>query len=168
VAALAWAASGEPPDWDRLRELSFLGAAVRGAREPREASESIGRQRIELAARLHGGFAAEFARRAQEGGWPASTGMASAVEGRANGAPCEAVLSVTIYSTAAGLVAAAIKLLRLGQNAAQAVLREALAGSPSLIACAMSTGPGEVGSFNPWWDIAAARHESADGRMFIS
>jgi urease accessory protein len=168
IAAQAWAASGNPPDWGRLRELSFLGAAVRGAREPREASESIGRQRIELAARLHGGFAAEFAIRAREGGWPASAGMASAIEGRTHGAPCEAVLSASIYSTAAGLVAAAIKLLRLGQNAAQAVLREALAGSPALIVRAMSAGPGEVGSFNPWWEIAAARHESADGRMFIS
>jgi urease accessory protein len=25
-----------------------------------------------------------------------------------------------------------------------------------------------VGAFNPWWDIAAARHETADFRLFIS
>jgi urease accessory protein len=102
IAAQAWAAAGEPPDWVRLRELSFLGAAVRGSREPREAAESIGRQRIELAARLHGGFASEFARRAAEGGWPASGALAAAIEGRMHGAPCEAVLSAAIYSTAAG------------------------------------------------------------------
>ncbi len=168
IAAHAWAAAGDPPDWDRLRELSILGAAVRGSRELREASESIGHQRIELAARLHGGVAAEFARRAREGGWPASQGLAAAIEGRANGAPCEAVLVGTVYSTAAGLVAAAIKLLRLGQNAAQAVLREALSGAPALVASALAVGPVDIGSYNPWWDIASSRHETADGRLFIS
>jgi urease accessory protein len=168
IAAQAWAAAGDPPDWERLRALCFLGAAVRGSREPREASESIGRQRIELAARLRGGFAAEFARRSREGSWPSSTGVAAAVEGRAHGAPCEAVLAAAIYSTAAGFMAAAIKLLRLGQNAAQTVLREALAGTPALIAEALAAGPGEIGAFNPWWDIAASRHETADGRLFIS
>jgi urease accessory protein len=168
LAAQAWAAAGNPPDWLRLRQLCFLGAAVRGAREPREASEAIGRQRIELAARLHGGLAAEFASRARAGGWPASTGVAAAIEGRVHGAPCEAVLAAAVYSTVAGLVAAAIKLLRLGQNAAQTLIREVLAGTPALIAASLATAPAAIGAFNPWWDIAASRHETADGRLFIS
>ncbi len=29
VAARAWAAAGDPPDWERLREACFLGGAVR-------------------------------------------------------------------------------------------------------------------------------------------
>ena len=37
LAVQAWAAAGTAPDWTRLRELCFLGAALRGAREPREA-----------------------------------------------------------------------------------------------------------------------------------
>jgi urease accessory protein len=141
---------------------------VRGAHEPREASEAIGRQRIELAARLHGGFAAEFASRARAEGWPASTGVAAAIEGRVHGAPCEAVLAAVVYSTVAGLVAAAIKLLRLGQNAAQTLVGEVLSGTPGLIAEALALAPGDIGAFNPWWDIAASRHETADGRLFIS
>jgi urease accessory protein len=168
LAARVWIASGAPPDWDRLRELCFLGAAIRGAMEPRRASEAIGRQRIELAARLHGGFAGEFAERAAAGGWPVSAAVAAAVEGRTHGVPCEAVLAGVVYSAAAGMIAAAIKLLRLGQNSGQALLRELLARTPALVGQALSLGTEEIGAYNPWWDIAASRHETADGRLFIS
>jgi len=74
IAARAWAAAGEPPDWPRLREACFLGGAVRGSREPREASEGIGRQRLELLARLHGGLSVELNRRAEAEGWPRPAG----------------------------------------------------------------------------------------------
>jgi urease accessory protein len=168
VAAQAWAAAGEPPDWVRLRDLCFLGSAMRGAREPREASEAIGRQRLELAALLHGGLAKEFNQRALAESWPHPSCVAAAIEGRTLGAPCEAVLAAIIYSTTAGLIAASVKLLRLGQNAGQTLLAEALAQTPALIAGALAIGPGDIGAFNPWWDVAAARHESADFRLFIS
>ena len=61
-----------------------------------------------------------------------------------------------------------MKLLRLGQNGAQSLLTEALAAAPDLIAAAITTPRDEIGWFNPWLDIAAARHETADARMFIS
>jgi urease accessory protein len=168
VAARAWAAAGEPVDWNRLRRLCQLGSALRGARELREGSEAIGRQRAALAARLHGGVAAEFERRALAGGWPTPGCVSAAIEARAIGAPLEAVLAGLIYSTAAGLVSSAVKLLRLGQNAAQGLLAEALNRVPVLTAAALAAGEDELGSFNPWWDIASARHEAADFRLFIS
>jgi urease accessory protein len=168
VAARAWAAAGDPPDWDRLREACFLGGALRGAREPREASDGIGRQRLELLARLHGGIATELNHRAAAEGWPQPACVAAAIEGRTLGAPAAAVLSALVYASAASLAVAAVKLLRLGQNAAQALLADALARTPALIAEALALDAAEIGAFNPWWDIAAARHESADGRLFIS
>jgi urease accessory protein len=61
-----------------------------------------------------------------------------------------------------------MKLLRLGQNASQSLLTEALAEMPALIAAAQATPWDEIGWFNPWLDIAAARHETANARMFIS
>jgi urease accessory protein len=61
-----------------------------------------------------------------------------------------------------------MKLLRLGQNASQALLTEALAEAASAMAAAERVPFGEIGWFNPWLDIAAARHETADARMFIS
>jgi urease accessory protein len=168
IAAHAWAAAGDPPDWLRLRELCSLGSAVRGAREVREAGEAIGRQRVALAARLHGGLAAEFERRAGDAHWPTPACVVAAIEGRMMGAPREAVLAALVYSTTAGVVAAAVKLLRLGQNAAQALIAEALSLTPALVFEALAIDSDEIGAWNPWWDIAAARHESAGFRLFIS
>ena len=89
-------------------------------------------------------------------------------EGRVLGAPLTAVLSGVIYANLASLLSAAMKLLRLGQNAAQSLLTEALSSAPGLVAAAEVTTRDEIGWFNPWLDIASARHESADARMFIS
>jgi urease accessory protein len=168
LTAQAWAAAAPPPDWDRLAGLCALAAAVRGAREPREASEAVGRQRCELAARLRGGLAAEFNRRAEAGRWPRPACVAAAIEARTLGAPVEAALAGQIYAAAAGLIAAAVKLLRLGQNAAQDVLTACLDQAPALMATALALDSAEIGAWNPWWDLAAARHETAEFRLFIS
>ena len=61
-----------------------------------------------------------------------------------------------------------MKILRLGQNGSQSLLTEALAAAPDIINAAAATPIDEIGWFNPWLDIAAARHETADARMFIS
>ena len=61
-----------------------------------------------------------------------------------------------------------MKLLRLGQNAAQGLLTGALRELPKIIATARQLPTSELGWFNPWLDIASARHESADHRLFIS
>jgi len=45
LAARAWDAAGSAPDWETLRALCELGAALRGTRELRAASAAIGAQR---------------------------------------------------------------------------------------------------------------------------
>lgn len=168
IAGWAWDAATEPPDFGRLRELCLLASALRGAREPREAAEAIGRQRLDLAALLQGGVARAVNERAQAEGWPRPACVAAAVEGRVLGAPRDAVMVGLVYAAVAGVVGAAVKLLRLGQNAVHTLLAEVLAAAPHLLATAARAAPGELGTFNPWWDIAAARHERADFRLFIS
>lgn len=169
VAAAAWRASRqETPDWERLRVLCGLGSALRGSREPRQASEAVGHQRVELAALLHGGLAKDFREKAAAGGWPVPSCVAAGVEGASIGAPVEAVLSALFYSTITGLIAAAVKLLRLGQNAVQTLLSALLAQAPQVLAEALALPLEQCGSFNPWWDIASSRHENADFRLFIS
>jgi urease accessory protein len=156
-------------DWKMVGELCVLSSALKTAREARLASESIGRQRAELAATLRGSvFAQEFVRRAAEGSWPHSSAVSAALEGYVNAAPTAAVLAGVCYASISALLAAAMKLLRLGQNAAQLLITEALATIPAIIAAAQNTRFEEIGWFNPWLDIAAARHEIADARMFIS
>jgi urease accessory protein len=168
LAAAAWHAF-EQPDWTTLGELCTLSAAVRTPRETRLASENIGRQRAELLASLRAApLAVEFCRRAATHGWPGSAAISSALEGRILGAPLDAVLASVCYGNLASLLSAAMKLLRLGQNGAQSLLAEMLTTAPALIAAAKSVPCDEIGWFNPWLDIAAARHEHADSRLFIS
>lgn len=168
LAAHAWRALGGP-DWARVGQLCVLSSALKSAREARAASEAIGRQRVELLVRLHDSvLAREFVDRAAQGGWPLAAPVAAALEGRVLGAPLAAVLAGVTYSSLGALLAAAMKLLRLGQNGAQSLLSEALAHAPALLAAAERIPLEEIGWFNPWLDIAAARHETAEARMFIS
>jgi urease accessory protein len=168
LVAHGWRALGGP-DWGELGELCRLSSALKTAPETRAASEAIGRQRAELAATLRAApLAQEHVRRAAEGRWPHSAAISAALEARIVGAPLPAALVGHAYGNLVSLVSAAMKLLRLGQNAAQSLLVETLANVPALAHAAAATPRDEIGWFNPWLDIAATRHETADARMFIS
>lgn len=170
LAAHAYAAlDPSTPDWPLIAELCTLAQALKSPRELRLATENIGRQRAELLSRLHAQpFAAEYLARAAAGSWPFSAAISAALEGRVLGAPREAVLAGVTYSTLSATLASAMKLLRLGQNAGQSLLTEMLDHAPDLIATATTLPVDEIGWFNPWLDIASARHETANARMFIS
>lgn len=170
LAAQAYAAlEPDRPDWVAVARLSELAHAVKGASELRAATENIGRQRAELCVRLHRHvLASEYLARAESGNWPRCAAVAAALEGRVLGAPVEAVLAGIAYTSLAGHLSAAMKLLRIGQNAGQALLTESLLETPAAIAHALTVPEAEIGWFNPWLDVASARHETADARMFIS
>jgi urease accessory protein len=164
----AWRAFGAV-DWIRLGELCRLSSALKTASEARLASDNIGRQRVELAANLRAHpLAQEYLRRAGEGHWPFSPAIAAALEARVLGAPLEAALASVFYAAIAGQLAAAMKLLRLGQNGCQTLLTEMMGHATETFAAAEKIPVDEIGWFNPWLDIAAARHETAAARLFIS
>lgn len=168
IAAHAWRAFAIP-DWTALAELAGLSSALKAPREIRLASENIGRQRAELVHMLHGSrLAGEFLQRAAVEKWPHSAAISAALEGRTLGAPVAAVLAGLYYAAIASLLSAAMKVLRLGQNASQGLLTETLTQASATIAVAANTPLADIGWFNPWLDIASARHEAADSRMFIS
>jgi urease accessory protein len=170
LAAHAYAAlDPAAPDWPRVAELCTLAHALKSPRELRAATDNIGRQRAELTSRLHAHpLAADYLARATVASWPHSAAVSAALEGRVLGAPRDAVLAGICYSTLSSTLAAAMKLLRIGQNAGQSLLTEALAQTPPLISAAAKIPLAEIGWFNPWLDIASARHETAPARMFIS
>lgn len=168
LVAHAWRALAAE-DWPQVGVLCVLSSALKAPHEARSASEKIGRQRAELAATLHPGtVAAEYLRQVTQTGWPHAAAVSAAVEARALGAPLAAAMAAYAYAALGSLMAAAMKLLRLGQNAAQSLLTELLSQMPTLIAQASEVAFENIGWFNPWLDIAANRHESADARMFIS
>ncbi|MFH1496503.1 MAG: urease accessory UreF family protein [Verrucomicrobiota bacterium] len=170
LAAHAWRALDPAhTDWDQVGELCTLSHVLKSAREPRHASDNIGRQRAELLVKLHAHpLAIEYQRRVIAGGWPHSAPVSAALEGRVHGAPLVAVLTGLTYASLSGQIAAAMKLIRLGQNAAQSLLTELLARAPDAIAHAAEVPLEEIGWFNPWLDVACARHETSDFRLFIS
>ncbi len=164
----AWRAFAEG-DWERVAKLSILSSALKSSREARLASENIGRQRAELVAGLRkNALALEYLERAKAGCWPFSTAIATALEARVIHAPMEAAMASVYYATIAGLLAAAMKLLRIGQNGSQSLLTEMMGLSAENFAHALEVPYEEIGWFNPWLDIAAARHETAEARLFIS
>ncbi len=168
LAAHAWRALGVP-HWEAVGDLCRLSAALKAPRELRTASEAIGRQRAELVASLHDSpLARDFSARATAGAWPGSSAVSAALEGRVLGAPLPAVLAGLLYSNVAAVLAAAMKILRIGQNATQALLTAALSRAPQLVAAAEAIPLDRIGWSNPWLDIASARHETADSRLFIS
>ena len=85
---------------------------------------------------------------------------------RAAGLSEAAAIAVSGYSTAAGLIAAAVRLGCIGSLEAQAVLGAALATIADLSSPVLPTA--EIESFMPWVDIAASRHARAHLRLFAS
>jgi urease accessory protein len=74
--------------------------------------------------------------------------------------------TVSGYSTAAGLIAAAVRLGRIGAVEAQAVLAAVL---PVIGHLSVPVAPdAEIESFMPWIDAAASRHARAHLRLFAS
>ena len=85
---------------------------------------------------------------------------------RARGLSEAAAVAVSGYSTAAGLIAAAVRLGRIGAVEAQSVLAAALATVAEL---STSIAPAAgIESFMPWVDAAASRHARAHLRLFAS
>ena len=85
---------------------------------------------------------------------------------RARGMSEAATVAVSGYSTAAGLIAAAVRLGRIGAMEAQSVLAAALATVADLSTPIAPAA--EIESFMPWVDAAASRHARAHLRLFAS
>ena len=71
------------------------------------------------------------------------------------------------YSTASGLIAAAVRLGRIGAVEAQAVLPAALLPTIADLSTPMPPDA-EIESFVPWVDAAASRQARAHLRLFAS
>lgn len=161
--------AGVARDLDAMCELDSEYHALRGARELREGGARIGAQRIALAAELTPSEWTRALHQALEAGrWRAHLPVAfGALCAAVKTSVAEAVAAYT-YQQLAGTMAAAMKLLRLGQRSAQGILTRLLAESVPAQAQAMELARDEIGWFTPGLDIASARHETAYTRLFIS
>jgi urease accessory protein len=85
---------------------------------------------------------------------------------RAHGMTGSDAMTVSGYTTASGLIAAAVRLGRIGAVEAQAVLAALL---PTIAALSTPVAPdARIESFLPWVDAAASRQAHAHLRLFAS
>ncbi len=146
--------------------LGRLGDALRSARELREASVRIGSQRLNMVADLTRDPLLEALR--QRADFRPHAPVVFGVECGVTGVPVQAAMAAYFYQSLVALTSAAMKLVRMGQVAAQEEMRGALNRSEEMVAAAMEIEESEIGWFSPLTDIASARHQTAYTRLFIS
>lgn len=83
-------------------------------------------------------------------------------------APAHAGMIAYCYLTVSGVCSAALKLIRIGQDACQRVIRSVCREINSMIHASLDISREDVGWFNPVMEIAGMRHERAQERLFIS
>jgi len=148
-------------DAEMLLELDAELDAWRIPAELRDASRRIGSQRLDLLARLDPSPLVLGHR----GKSPRSHHLVvTALE--LSGLPAAQAARAFAFQTIAGLTAASMKLLRIGQTSCQQISRRTLVRLGEKIDAALSREAD--GWFNPLLEIASLRHARANQRLFIS
>jgi urease accessory protein len=147
------------------REIS----AWKLAKESREASMTIGRRRLAaLRAVNEQPRYAEFAAAIARGEAHGHHLTVCAVQAAGEGFPLPAALGAWFFQSIAGACSAALKLIRIGQDGCQRVLRGAMGHAERSIAASLDVTRDEAGTFDPLLEISSMRHEFSDERLFIS
>jgi urease accessory protein len=156
-------AAAAAEEMETLRAMDAELEAWKLAAEMRAASRQLGSRRLALVRRLSPGpMLDQYA----QSGAPCHHLTVCALELR--GLPPEAAACAFAYQTISGYTSAALKLLRIGQERVQLLLR----GAVNLFLTEFSRQPASpenrVGWFNPLLEIASLRHARASERLFIS
>jgi urease accessory protein len=143
--------------------------AMKTVPEFRTASRQMGRQTARVAAALGDDTVlASIVSAIDDGLAPGHHATVfGAAAGRLGAAP-EAAAAAYLYSTAALLVGAGLRLLRLGQLDAQRVLAAARPRIARLAADAARAGVDDMWTFTPALELAGLRHASLEMRLFRS
>jgi len=157
------------PDLDGWCDVDCEISAWKLARESREASAQLGGRRLKALRTISNAWEfAEFESAIQDGRASGHHLVVCGLQARAEGIPLQAALLTYFYQSLAAICAAALKLIRIGQDGCQRVLRAAAADAQNVIAASLSIAREDTGCFNPMLEIASMRHERADERLFIS
>ena len=143
--------------------------AMKPVPELRAASRQMGRQTLRVAAALGpDAFLTAIERTVADGLTPGHHPVSfGAALGRADVEP-ELAAGAYLYSTAALLVGAGLRLIALGQLEGQRVLAAMRPRIARLAATAARASVDDMWSFNPGLELAAIRHATLDARLFRS
>lgn len=147
-----------------LRAMDRELDAWKLAAELRAASRQLGSRRLALVRKL---APSPLLERYAESGAPCHHLIVCALELRDT--PVEAAVCAFAYQTLSGYAYASMKLMRLGQERAQTLVKRAMAALiPRLNPETVPAGGARIGWFNPLLEIASMRHARAGERLFIS
>lgn len=161
--------SAEANDLRACVELDATLEAIKVAAEARAASRQLGRQSLRIATTLiDDALIAQFARLADRDATPCHHAVVFGIAGAAFGwRPVDAAAAF-LYSTAAAIVGAALRLIPLGQTQGQVILRSLAPLISTLAEDARQLNIGDMTSFAPGLEIAAMRHARLEARLFRS
>ncbi|MDB6055973.1 MAG: ureF [Verrucomicrobiales bacterium] len=156
-------------DWETLSVLDQELDALKLCQELRDASVRLGSQRLSMLHTLYPCPLFDRLHGMQKKGCVMGHGAwVHGATGPAMGWSMQEVVTSYYYSTISSSVAASMKLIRIGQVAAQKLLAEALSGAAHKIAQSVKVERSKVGCLLPLFDICSSRHETAYSRLFIS
>jgi urease accessory protein len=165
AAAVRAAVAGDQAAWV---DIDGRLQAMKTVPEFRAASRQMGRQTARVAAVARDPFITTLARAIEDGLTP---GHHAAVFGAAlgrRGVEPQAATAAFLYSTAALLVGAGLRLVSLGQLDGQRVLTAVLPRVAQLAATAAATAVDDMWSFTPALELAGLRHAGLEMRLFRS
>jgi urease accessory protein len=164
---LARANAGD--DLDRWLILNIELGARKLARESREASASMGRRFLELAARVSDQpLLLSAAERAAQSGMQVHLAPCFGLVAGALGVESELAAGAYLQQSITTLISCCQRLLPLGQTRAHEVLWRL---KPAIVCGARRAAmvrPENLSCFTPLLDIASARHPTLETRLFIS
>ena len=159
-------------DAETLDELCAVDGEISAwklAREAREASAQLGGRRLKALRNISDSpVLAEFDEAIQKGRALGHHLVVCGLQARVESMPLAAALMTYFYQSFAAICAAAMKLIRIGQDGCQRVLRAASAQTQDVVATSLAVARKDAGCFNPLLEIASMRHERAEERLFIS
>ena len=152
-----------------LLEIDREITASKLSRETRDASTQLGRRRLAALRAVNDGDAyRDFADAIARGDADGNHLTVCALQARTEGFPLDAALAAYFYQSVSGVCGAALKIIRIGQEGCQRVLRHALGRAAATIEMSRGVQRDDAGYFDPLLEIASMRHEFANERLFIS
>jgi urease accessory protein len=169
VAVAVASRLGQRDDIRGLLELDQRLDVMKVVPEFRAASRQMGRQTLRVAAAIgEDPFLVDVERAADDGRSPGHHAVAFGAALGRSGVDAAPAVSAFLYSTAAMLAGAALRLMPLGQLEAQRLVARVRPRIDRLAWHAAAATADDMWSFAPALEIAGMRHAVLDGRLFRS
>jgi len=156
-------------DFEELCAIDEEISAWKLARETREASRQLGTRRLAALREIWGSEMSGKLEKATKFGLGIGHHLtACALQASLERVPLRAASLAFYYLSLSSICGAAMKLMRIGQNGCQRVLRDGVRLAEETVCESMEVARNRAGWFNPLLEIASMRHERAEERLFIS